>query len=252
MSEPALEVTAPHLTHVRIPLSATTTTVGRSGDQAALLDDPTVSRRHAAIEVRHGRMTLHDLDSRNGTYLNGTRIHGPAELHVGDVVTFGNVDTQVVGADGGRQDRGRQDGGQYDVSFQAGQQNAHQINMAGRDQINYIRAERESFLADISATKTKGRWLVTFGFLCLAAGFCLFGYGIIGFIQLVPGMTADTPASEVSLFGPEVFGGVRLGVLGFGLATLGSFVLIAGIVLHVSAAARLRRLQSAPSPDARY
>ena len=123
--------------------------------------------------------------------------------------------------------------------------------MAGRDQINYIRAERESFLADISATKTKARWLVTFGFLCVAVGFCLFGYGVIAFIQAVPDIDINTPPSDApSPLGPDAFGGVPLGAIGIALATLGTFTLIAGIVLHVGAAARLRRLQSTPWPDA--
>ncbi|MFI5893899.1 FHA domain-containing protein [Actinoplanes sp. NPDC051513] len=239
MSEPALEVTTPHLSHVRIPLSSATTTVGRDADLAARLDDPTVSRRHATIELGHGRMTVHDLGSLNGTYVNGSRIQGSAEIRAGDVVSFGSVSARVAGSDGGR----------HDVSFQAGQQNANQINMAGRDQINYIRAERESFLADISATKTKGRWLVSFGFLCLAVGFCLFGYGVIAFIQAVPDLGPETqPSDAPSPLGPDVIGGIPLGAIGFALAALGSFTLIAGIVLHVSAAARLRRLQSAPWP----
>jgi hypothetical protein len=204
-----------------------------------MLDDPSVSRRHAAIEMRDGRMTLLDLSSTNGTYLNGTRIHGAAALHVGDVVSFGSVDARVVDLAG--QSRGTPQG----VHFQAGQQNAHQINMAGRDQINYVRAERESFLADISATKTKARWLVTFGFLSNAVGFCLFGYGVIAFIQAVPELDINTPPSDApSPLGPDVFGNVPLGAIGFALATLGAFALIVGIVLHVSAAARLRRLHS--------
>ena len=242
MTGPLLEVTTPHLSHIRIPLTATTTTVGREVDPASTLNDPTVSRRHAAIRMRDGRMTLHDLGSRNGTYVNGTRIDGDAELHVGDVVSFGNVDARVVAPGGAPQA----------ASFQADQQNAHQINMAGRDQINYIRAERESFLADISATRTKARWLITFGFLCIGAGFCLFGYGVIAFIQAIPDVDINTPPSEApSPLGPDVFGGIPLGAIGFALAALGSFTLIAGIVLHVSATARLRRMQSTTWPGVR-
>jgi len=211
-----------------------------------MLDDPSVSRRHAAVELHDGRMTLLDLGSTNGTYLNGTRIHGAAALHVGDVVSFGSVEARVV--DSG----GSSGGAPQGVHFQAGQQHAHQINMAGRDQINYVRAERESFLADISATRTKARWLVTFGFFCVAVGFCLFGYGVIAFIQAVPDIDINTPPSDApSPLGPDVLGGVPLGAIGFALAMFGTFTLVAGIVLHVSAAARLRRLQSTPWPGAK-
>jgi pSer/pThr/pTyr-binding forkhead associated (FHA) protein len=51
----------------------------------------TVSRTHALIWQEAGAAWVADLDSSNGTYLNGTRISDPAAIVSGDVVTFGDV-----------------------------------------------------------------------------------------------------------------------------------------------------------------
>ena len=241
---PSLVVTTPSLRGMRVGLAAHRTTVGRNDDCDGVLDDPTVSRRHAVIELAGDGLTLTDLGSRNGTSVNGRPVAGPVPLYPGDVVAFGSVEARVEmparGGPGGAPYGGRAD-------FTVRNQSADQIHMAGRDYIN-VRAERESFLADIAATKTRGRRLVLFGFLCNIVGFALFGYGVVSFIVGIPQIDMNTTQPDVpSPFGPDVFG-VPLGVIGFALAGIGSVMLVAGIVLHVSAAARLRRLQSNPGP----
>ena len=229
---PFLEVTTPHMSGVRIPLVAGTTTIGRDPGSAVILNDATVSRQHATIEQRGGGVMVRDLNSSNGTYVNGARISGPVAVGPGDVVAFGSVRTQLVtdGVESGA------------ASFHIRDQRADRISNVGGNQYNY-EVQRESFLADIAARKTKGRWLVTLGFLCNAGGFGLFAYGVIAFIQAIPEVNIDTPQSEVpSPLGPDV-GGVPLGAIGFALVAVGMFILITGIVFHVSAAARLRKLE---------
>ncbi|MEO0421051.1 MAG: FHA domain-containing protein [Pseudomonadota bacterium] len=54
--------------------------MGRAPSCALHLDDPQISRRHAAIEFRRGRWVLRDLGSRNGTRLDGKLIDGEAPL----------------------------------------------------------------------------------------------------------------------------------------------------------------------------
>jgi DNA-binding NtrC family response regulator len=49
------------------------------------------SRRHAEIRVERGAPTLHDLGSRNGTWVNGARIAGPRALRPGDVIRLGET-----------------------------------------------------------------------------------------------------------------------------------------------------------------
>lgn len=52
-------------------------------------DDRAVGRQHARITRTAHQLVLADLDSRNGTLLNGTRLTTGAELHSGDVVQLG-------------------------------------------------------------------------------------------------------------------------------------------------------------------
>jgi pSer/pThr/pTyr-binding forkhead associated (FHA) protein len=52
--------------------------------------DLDVSARHAAIVRRADTFVIQDLGSRNGTFVNGTRITGDTPLHDGDVIGFGS------------------------------------------------------------------------------------------------------------------------------------------------------------------
>lgn len=68
-------------------------TVGAAADNDLLLNEPTVSRHHAALQRRAGRWYVVDLGSTNGTYLNGRRVvaASPAPLERGDELHFGNA-----------------------------------------------------------------------------------------------------------------------------------------------------------------
>jgi pSer/pThr/pTyr-binding forkhead associated (FHA) protein len=72
------------------PLPDGSVVVGRSGDADIVLDSPLVSRRHAAIEVGAAGVAVRDLDSTNGTFLNGERVDA-ADLRAGDRISFGGV-----------------------------------------------------------------------------------------------------------------------------------------------------------------
>ena len=64
--------------------------LGRSRDCDVVLDDRSVSRRHAEL-VRHGDgFLLRDLDSTNGSAVNGKRIR-EAAVQPGDDITVGTV-----------------------------------------------------------------------------------------------------------------------------------------------------------------
>lgn len=80
----------------RIPLRQGETTLGRSHYCTVVLDSATASRQHAAIEIRNGEVVLDDLNSRNGTLLNGERISGAEPLRAGDVITIGKIEIQLV------------------------------------------------------------------------------------------------------------------------------------------------------------
>ena len=70
------------------------TTVGRGKQNDVVLSDPRVSREHARIETEGRTPMIFDLDSTNGTFIDGERIRGRSHLRTGDVLTFGN--TQLV------------------------------------------------------------------------------------------------------------------------------------------------------------
>ena len=72
-------------------------TLGRAPGCDVLLDDPTVSSRHAVLSPRGGRLLVDDLGSRNGTLLNGRRLNGPTEVAAGDRISVGpNVEIEVL------------------------------------------------------------------------------------------------------------------------------------------------------------
>jgi ABC transport system ATP-binding/permease protein len=63
--------------------------LGREPESMFHLPHPAVSRRHAAIAVHDGQVILSDLDSANGTFLNGKRLARSAALKPGDWIDVG-------------------------------------------------------------------------------------------------------------------------------------------------------------------
>jgi hypothetical protein len=72
--------------------------VGRSGDVQIVLSEDMVSRRHARIAYDGNRITIEDLGSTNGTFVNGEKIKR-ADLKEGDRVLIGSSIFKVVYAD---------------------------------------------------------------------------------------------------------------------------------------------------------
>ncbi len=88
---PILHVQPPSSGAFDHPLVAGTTVIGRDPKSALALDDAGVSRRHAVISCAAGRVTVADLASRNGTYLNGLRVgEEPQTLSPGDLLRIGD------------------------------------------------------------------------------------------------------------------------------------------------------------------
>src|SRR5881296_1936384 len=65
--------------------------LGRDQQNDVVLDDPRVSRKHAEIRLRLGRYTLYDLQSTNGTYVNGRRV-AEVVLNDGDRISVAGLD----------------------------------------------------------------------------------------------------------------------------------------------------------------
>jgi HD-GYP domain-containing protein (c-di-GMP phosphodiesterase class II) len=69
---------------------------GRLGTLEIVLDDGSVSRRHAEVRRTENGWWVRDLDSTNGTYVNGVRLtNGERQLHARDIVQFGKVAMMV-------------------------------------------------------------------------------------------------------------------------------------------------------------
>ena len=62
---------------------------GAGGPWPGMLDDVAVSRHHLRLVRRRGALTCQDLDSRNGTWVNGARVEGERVLVDGDVLRVG-------------------------------------------------------------------------------------------------------------------------------------------------------------------
>ncbi len=69
--------------------------VGRSSRCAFLLNDRSVSRRHAQLTPGTATILVKDLKSRNGTFVGGLKIV-EAEVEVGQVICFGKASFQVI------------------------------------------------------------------------------------------------------------------------------------------------------------
>jgi hypothetical protein len=64
--------------------------IGRDANCDLAIADMTVSRRHATLERTEDGWLLTDLESTNGTRVNGWRVRGKVSVTPGDLVSFGN------------------------------------------------------------------------------------------------------------------------------------------------------------------
>ncbi len=107
LNSPRSEVTAGTLWRLRVgglPLALMPgeNVIGRDPDVAVHIDHSEISRRHARVLVNGDGAVVEDLQSRNGSFLNGKRIESPTVLHDGDVLSVGpfavNVERRPIAA----------------------------------------------------------------------------------------------------------------------------------------------------------
>ena len=75
-------------------------TIGRASDNVLVVRDARVSRYHARLQARRGALVFTDLDSRNGSRVNGTRV-GEVVLGEGDRIEIGDTIMTVESTPGG-------------------------------------------------------------------------------------------------------------------------------------------------------
>ncbi|MBS1845952.1 MAG: FHA domain-containing protein [Actinobacteria bacterium] len=80
-----------------VPLAGQRTVVGRSPDADLTLEDDAVSWNHLEIERRGEVLMATDLDSRNGTALNGEPLDRPRRLRDGDTLIVGGHRLEISG-----------------------------------------------------------------------------------------------------------------------------------------------------------
>jgi serine phosphatase RsbU (regulator of sigma subunit)/pSer/pThr/pTyr-binding forkhead associated (FHA) protein len=90
VAKPELLVKPLHGEPYRVRLDEDVCAIGRSKKNHLVLPDQWLSRHHAEIRRETGIYYIYDLNSRNGTMVNGVRIGARAPLHNGDVVTLGD------------------------------------------------------------------------------------------------------------------------------------------------------------------
>ena len=72
------------------------TVIGRHPRATIRLEDTFVSNQHAQVSWSGGHWWLTDLDSTNGTVLNGRPVTAPVGLRYGDVIAIGDVQLQFT------------------------------------------------------------------------------------------------------------------------------------------------------------
>src|SRR5262245_29005061 len=77
--------------HMReIPISKSEFIIGRGADCDLCLWIPSISRHHCLVRLEKDGVTLSDVGSANGTYVNGQRVRSQTTLESGDLITLGN------------------------------------------------------------------------------------------------------------------------------------------------------------------
>jgi hypothetical protein len=238
-----------HLSGQVLPISVDSVVLGRNRDRRFSLDDPHVSRTHAVIRRAGGQVLIEDLGSSGSTSINGTPIAQASSLHDGDLITLATVQLRYETADQDHQATfvavpppPHHTDPAPSVRYHLGDQHAGVVSNVGHDQYNAYVMQRQSFLAEVAAAKTKASVLAWLGFALFVAGAATWGAVVVRFIKTIPETGTDTGTEDIHFLGPEVLG-VPLGVIALGTAGLGATLLIIGIVRHITASSRRRRLE---------
>ncbi len=75
----------------KVTLASGENIIGRDRNAIVRIDDSTISRRHARIVVAGKRVTIEDLGSKNGTFVEGKRIENPRVLSDGERIQVGSI-----------------------------------------------------------------------------------------------------------------------------------------------------------------
>lgn len=150
--------------------------LGRGQDVDLFFEDPGASREHARVEWENGHYSLIDLESSNGTYLNGLKIDTAEELSAGDLITIG----ETV------------------IAFQSAP-HTNQKRETAKD--NHERSgEKKTSLASGKGSSSK---ILIIGGIALTIFMCLAAAILVGALVILPALKPDGPTgAEDSLWPP--------------------------------------------------
>src|SRR5215213_10042601 len=217
-SQPRLVVTnPPRLRNTVYVLSDGRCVLGRAEGSQLRVDDPHISRTHAALDRRQDGQVVEDLGSTGGTFVNGMRVECVRYVRHGDMLRFGTVEARYEETpDHGDQTMlgtpvpaARPDSAPVGARFDLGPQGASTINNVGGSQYNHVVHQRESFLREIAATKTKARRLVQFGLVLFLVGFGVAMVGAFRYTNAIGTTVNSFPSSDDPSAQPDAstFGG---------------------------------------------
>src|SRR2546425_6920937 len=78
-----------------VPLFRDELIIGRAEGSPVQLTDKDVSRRHARLVRRSGRLYVEDLNSFTGVRVNGERVRGTREVREGDLIGISQYDLKL-------------------------------------------------------------------------------------------------------------------------------------------------------------
>ena len=230
----------------RISLDKENLVVGREPTCDVRFDDPHVSRSHAVLHRQGNAVYVQDLGSSAGTQVNGAAVTAARELRTGDLLAFASVVVRLeAGGSSSSQTmtmpaRPAAAGSVHYVN----EQNAGVVHYDERrydSRVQYVNQQRENFLREIAATRTKARWLGWTGLVMFVVGFGIFAAADLSFLkQISNDIQNQSTAPPTNPLGPSI-GGIPSALLGWVLAAVGLLLLIVGIVLHVIATSRRKQ-----------
>jgi EAL domain-containing protein (putative c-di-GMP-specific phosphodiesterase class I) len=156
---------------VRVPIDSLPFRIGRAREAQLVLGSPRISKLHAEIAARGSRFVIRDLDSRNGTFVNGEAIEGERALEPGDVIHIAHRELRFVLVSN--------DEGPVDDATLGGE---------GADNAEIFRATR-----DLYVILTRRRVSAVFQAIVTLGDGAVIGYEALG-RHTLPHMTADATA----------------------------------------------------------
>jgi hypothetical protein len=199
--------------------------LGRESDPPGDLGgDQTLSGEHASVTAtRNGDLVVTDLDSTNGTFVNGDRITGTRVLQPGDELQVGRSVLVVGGVPAWEDTAVEQDAWRDEVAFRGDVTADRGGVVAGKVEGGIrIGDDVKAYLDPISGATGLAKALIAVGLLVAVTGFVLFAFPII--MALSEGFSNDSGPSNPPDLSPWL-------PLGFGLIVVGGVIGQIGVFL---------------------